>query len=515
LLVLLGLSIFAVKVLRYELPLTPADTRGMWQVELRITLRGDGRQGSVSAMIPASGTGQVVFDERSASDRLDFSIRNRGDARIGVWQGWLEGVHEIVYQFRARTFDVEVSLPDGPSEPPPSQLVEEYGKPTPEFPASAPEVAAVLERLALPPPANVADRVRTLYAFASHEIDTVHTAGSDAILALVQREGSPTGKSRLLVSFLRASGIPARMARGLLLRESLPPTERVWTEAYVGGVWLPMSSVEGTFGRLPEDVISLGSASGRSFKATGVRALGHRYHSMREYLRPEEVAVLMAPGNPMLERVSLYRLPMGTQQALRALLLLPLGALLVAVLRNLVGLPTYGTFMPLLVAFSLRGFPLGQGLALLAFVLVLGVASRLALERLRLLMVPRLAILLCIVVLSVAVLALVGQGTGNREFFAGVMFPIVILTMLVERFSIGIAEEGLRAALVPTLGSTLVAVAVYPALRSPDIEHLMFSFPELVFCIIGALVWIGGYTGYRLSDLARFRLFARPTGELR
>ena len=86
---------------------------------------------------------------------------------------------------------------------------------------------------------------------------------------------------------------------------------------------------------------------------------------------------------------------------------------------------------------------------------------------------------------------------------------------LVERFSIGIAEEGLRAALVPTLGSTLVAVAVYPALRSPDIEHLMFSFPELVFCIIGALVWIGGYTGYRLSDLARFRLFARPTGELR
>ena len=183
---------------------------------------------------------------------------------------------------------------------------------------------------------------------------------------------------------------------------------------------------------------------------------------------------------------------MGTQQALRALLLLPLGALLVAVLRNLVGLPTYGTFMPLLVAFSLRGFPLGQGLALLAFVLVLGVASRLALERLRLLMVPRLAILLCIVVLSVAVLALVGQGTG-----------------------IGIAEEGLRAALVPTLGSTLVAVAVYPALRSPDIEHLMFSFPELVFCIIGALVWIGGYTGYRLSDLARFRLFARPTGELR
>jgi hypothetical protein len=237
---------------------------------------------------------------------------------------------------------------------------------------------------------------------------------------------------------------------------------------------------------------------------------------MREHLRPEEIAVLMAPDNPLLERLSLYRLPMGTQQALRSLLLLPVGALLVAVLRNLVGLPTYGTFMPLLIAFALRDFPLGVGLLLVAFVLALGVASRLALERLRLLMVPRLAILLCIVVLSVAGFALVGEGTGSREFFAGVMFPIVILTMLVERFSITIAEEGLRAALVPTLGSVVVAVAAYPALGSPTVEHLMFSFPELVLCIVGALVWIGGYTGYRVSDLIRFRLFARvPVGAAR
>jgi hypothetical protein len=41
----------------------------------------------------------------------------------------------------------------------------------------------------------------------------------------------------------------------------------------------------------------------------------------------------------------------------------------------------------------------------------------------------------------------------------------------------------------------------------------MFSFPELVLCIMGLLVWIGGYTGYRLSDLLRFRLLARPEGE--
>jgi hypothetical protein len=36
----------------------------------------------------------------------------------------------------------------------------------------------------------------------------------------------------------------------------------------------------------------------------------------------------------------------------------------------------------------------------------------------------------------------------------------------------------------------------------------MFSFPELTFCVMGMLVWIGGYTGYRLLDLVRFRSFA-------
>jgi hypothetical protein len=28
---------------------------------------------------------------------------------------------------------------------------------------------------------------------------------------------------------------------------------------------------------------------------------------------------------------------------------------------------------------------------------------------------------------------------------------------------------------------------------------------------MGVLVWIGGYTGYRLLDLARFRSFADPS----
>jgi hypothetical protein len=34
----------------------------------------------------------------------------------------------------------------------------------------------------------------------------------------------------------------------------------------------------------------------------------------------------------------------------------------------------------------------------------------------------------------------------------------------------------------------------------------MFSFPELVFVVMGVLVLMGGYTGYRLAELVRFRM---------
>ena len=124
LLIALGMSVFGVKTWVYGLPVRAADTRGLWQVELRVTVRGDGRQGSVSALLPGPVEGQVVLDERSTSDRLQFSIRARDDVRLGVWQGRLDGVHEIFYQFRVQSRGVSLPLPDGPSEPPPKGVVE-------------------------------------------------------------------------------------------------------------------------------------------------------------------------------------------------------------------------------------------------------------------------------------------------------------------------------------------------------------------------------------------------------
>jgi hypothetical protein len=351
-----------------------------------------------------------------------------------------------------------------------------------------------------------------LFGFVSDEVASVPTGSEHAVLTLAAREGRPEGQARLLVTLLRAAGVPARPVLGLRLRSDAVLRTEVWVEAWVGDAWVPMSPVGGFLGRLPPDLLVLRRGSLQLLDSSGVEALGYRYRGRREELRREELVALMVPHSPLLAALSLYRLPFATQEVLRALLLLPLGALVIALFRNVIGVPTFGTFMPVLIAFTLRGTSLVLGLGMVLAVLALGIAGRLVLDRLRLLLVPRLSILLCVVVIAVTALALLGGGLGERDLTGSVLFPMVILTMLVERFSVTLAEEGLRPALLRAGYSVLVVACVYPLFQSERAEHLMFTFPELVFCVIGLLTLIGGYTGYRVSDLIRFRSLARAGG---
>jgi transglutaminase-like putative cysteine protease len=508
-LVALGLAVFGWKVFVYDLPVLPTDPEGLWRVELDVSVRGSSGRGSVRAPVPSTAPGQEVTDERSAADRLLFTIRTTDGERTAIWRGAFDGVHEIAYGFRVRLAQVEAPLPRDAIAASP-EIARRWGHAEREFPSDAPEIAETLQALALPPDSDVAGRVRSIFAMVAHEVATAAGGSDDALLALANRAGSERGKTALLVTLLRAAGVPARPVTGLELRTNTPPRETPWAEAWAGGAWVPLSPTGAFFALRPASLVALRTGSFANVETTGAEAVTYHYEALREHLRAEEVAAMMVPPSRVLRALSLYRLPVPTQAALRLLLVLPLGALIVAVFRNLIGVPTFGTFMPVLIAFALRNVPIYIGLAMVVAMIGAGVFGRLVLERLRLLLVPRLAILLCLVVLGVAAFAMLGRRFETREFFSGVLFPIVILTMLIERFSIAIAEEGMRTALARSGYSLLVTIAVYPVLRDPTAEYVMFSFPELTFCVMGVLVWIGGYTGYRLLDLVRFRSFAGP-----
>jgi len=513
-LVAIALAAFGWKTLVLGMPLAPSDPVGLWSVELEASARGDGESGTLAIALPSTGPGQLVFDEHSSSDRLVFTIRTEKGQRLGLWSGRFTGVHRVSHGFRVQLAGLHLPVASRVVNAPLPDEVAIYTEPTHELPSDADEVAALLDTLPLPGPTEPGARLRALFTYVAEEIQTVPSGSDDAVLALLAREGSAMGTTRLFATLLRGAGIPARLAYGLRLRDQASPQPHYGVLVWIGDRWVPFSPSEGQFAERPSDVVLVRIGSLEPVDETGIGAVAFAYHGLRERLRPEEVAAMMLPQSDLLTALSLYRLPIATQSLLRALLLLPVAALVMAVLRNLVGIPTYGTFLPILLAFALRGTSLGIGLTMVTSVLVLAILGRVGLERLRLLLVPRLAFLLCLIVLTVVGMSLLGRGFENRDLYRGVLFPMVILTMMAERVTITMQEEGARAALIRVGSTASVVLALSPIFQNELAEHLVFGFPEIIIGIMGLLVWIGGYTGYRLSDLVRFRSFAGPDPEL-
>jgi hypothetical protein len=511
----LGLAIFLWKAVVLDMPVMLASSEGLWRVEIQIDARGTGQRGSIRLALPSSDGGQAVFDDRALDDDLSFSEREEDGQRIGVWSGAFHGIQQVSHGFRVqfppRSAPVRGRARDTHAEEPvivEPEISAAWGGQTPVYPVKDPAVSAALDTLGALHQADLPGRARTLFGFVADEVQTLGRGSDDALLTLARREGSELGKVRLLVTLLRAAGIPSRPARGLLLGAETQPTESIWVQARLAGRWVSMAPVEGWYGEAPPGLLRIASGDAPLLRMTGLEGSGYRWRALREELGPEELAALMSPPSPALAAISLYRLPLATQHALRLLLLFPLGALLTAVLRNLVGFQTFGTFLPILVAFSLRGTGLEVGFAMFTAVIAVGYVGRLLLERLRLLMVPRVCIELCLVILLITGLSLTGRGLGQRDLFSGVLFPIVIMSMLIERFAIAASEQGHRAALARLGWTALAAMLAYPIFRGGWWEQLMFGYPELVLCVMGLLVWIGAYTGFRAVELLRFRSLA-------
>lgn len=507
LLVVLGLSIFGWKVLKLDVPLLPDEPEGLWQVGLRVSAVPEAPAYSLQAAMPSPNLQQFVFGEQFSSGRLRLGVRDEETGRRAVWRG--SGTSpfaiDLVYRVQLTRRDLQVPLRELDQEIP-ARIAKAYGASASDLPATSEAVTRVLEELGLPDERDVGGRIRSIFAFVEHE--TRSGRSDDPILVLRDREGSRLGRERLLATMLRAAGIPTRLARGLELREP-NPEQRVWCQVWVGD-WVPISATNRFLGNPPDNFLTLATNDAPLVSGSSLGSVDYEFEAIRERLSPQEVATMMMPSDDLFSAISLHRLPVGLQSALRILLLMPLGALVLTLLRNVVGFPSYGTFMPMLVALALRGTGLAIGLLLVGVVLLIGVFGRLFVTKLRLLLVPRLSLLLCIVVGSVTGLALLGFEFDERNFYAGLIFPIVILTMLIERFSITLAEEGLRSAAIRGGSSIALAVALYPLFTNPTIEHFMFSFPEWILVVMGILIWLGGYTGYRITDVLRFRRAVAP-----
>jgi hypothetical protein len=173
-------------------------------------------------------------------------------------------------------------------------------------------------------------------------------------------------------------------------------------------------------------------------------------------------------------------------------------------------------FMPVLIALAFTGTGLFWGTVFLTVIVSFALLSRVLIRHLYLLLAARIAFILTLVILVMVALFIIGDKYGMPSSGVGV-FPFVIMTMIVERISVGLEEEGAGTTL-RRIAATLAAIYLtYGVIHARGLQTLFLVYPELLLVILGLLVAVGRYTGYRLSELIRFRTLAdapRPTPPL-
>lgn len=449
---------------------------------------GHGERGRIELGIPRTDDSQSILDEQSFDDGLDFDAGTTLGERRAIWRGAIGEGRRLSYAFR-----VHLPKPQARITKAASARIETGIPKRPELIPDA--IEETLQRLRLNEQKEPEAIIASAFGFVAHDIETVAGASDDARLTLRLREGSEKGKSRLLVALLRAAGVEARMATGIALQRSGRVDLTRYVEAQASRGWVRLLTSAETPSEFPANFVRIAAGDSPILSTSGVEASQIEIRVLRESLQPSEIASFVAPASVFWRSLSLYRLPVETQSTLQVLLLLPIAVLIAAIFRNLIGVRTFGTFMPILIALSLRKTDLASGLLLVTSVTCAGVMGRLLLDRLRLLFVPRICLLLCLVILVVTGLAQIGYAFEGRGFMSGLLFPIVILSMLIERISVTTLEEGLESTQKLFLGSLALAASAYPIFQSDTLVHLFFGFPELILCVMACLVLTGGYRG--------------------
>ncbi len=469
-------------------PLFPRITERVWGA--RLAVRWSPQQAPVTFLLPWEDAQQEVGEERVQAPGLETAIRIDDDGVRRMQWGGGEAV--------TASYEAELVLrPAAPAGPPPAGEDLRRWLHTDAWPVAA--VAAATRLTATLPSAQVVRRCADWIA---------GRAAPPPSLAehLRQLRAAARGPAEAAVLCLRSGGYPARVVQGFPLRAGIYREPLRLPQVAEAGRWrvldLDLSPIPGLLTRVL--VWSAGegplvAGAGGSGVEWQLELRQRRSHLWRRFFEQT------VSQDAFLARWSLYQLPPDAQQVLHVLLLVPVGALLAALLRNVVGLNTFGTFMPILIAIAFRQTELAYGLGMFAAIIAAGYLVRLGLERYKLLLVPRLSAILTFVIGVIAFLALLGHHLAMRNIIAVGLFPIVILTMTIERFHVVAEETGARAALGMAARTLAVAAAVYGLLAWEYLQLVFFTYPELLLFVAAAQIALGRYVGFRLTELVRFR----------
>lgn len=481
------------KIKYWGFDLSPNRTANVWNIDAHISFKPTGEPIQVSLGIPVSPTEFKILNEDVIAKGYQSS-KDTEQGRINLTSPAQTFNQDIYYRLtiydneggRGKLVDNEVQPPKKPVyDEQQQQAVNTILADAENFEGGWPQkIIGIFNQEPLNP---------TLSAFLPVKI-------------------SERQRVQLMIDLLAVKGIPARMARGVRLEEGKQAAEAdLMLEAYDGYKWRLYDIHTGKAG-LPKNFIVFQRGGKSLLDVQGGVDSKVRFSVLKSVTSSFKLASHRASNNySKMFDYSIYSLPLLEQNTLKWLMVFPLGILVVVLMRNVIGIPTMGTFTPMLIAMSLVKTGFWSGFVCFSVIIAIGLLLRAILSKLNLLLVPRISAVVIFVILIMQFMTIIGYRLEWQIASSAVFFPIIITAWIIERASITWEEDGASNATKEIIYSMITAIATYFVISNESVRHITFAFDEINLVILFIVMLLGTYTGYRLTELKRFTPLAKKS----
>lgn len=477
------------KVRYWGFNFAPKQISDVWTIEAHISFMADGEPVKISMATPSDSPEFKILEENVVAPGYKVKKIDERPARIVISSKSKEGLQDIYY--RVMLFDnvdsrgkTAAPHPKAPSQP----YFDE------QIMLVAQELLSMSDKMEGDLPGRI---IRLLN----------ETPPLPQVQTYLPMKKTPKDMIKAIRELLALRNIPTRVARGFKLEEdkkALNPD--LMLEAYLDGQWKIYNIQTGEKG-LPENFVVFQRGGESLIDVEGGENSVIKFSVLKSISSSINLAGRRAKlaGKKSLFDYSIYNLPLVEQNTIKWLSIFPLAILIIVLMRNVVGVQTMGTFTPMLLSMSLIKTGFWPGMACFAIIISIGLLIRFILSKLNLLLVPRISAVVILVILIMQILTVTGYQFKINTALSAVFFPIIIMAWIIERASITWEEDGAMNAGKEIFYSLIVAIAVYFVISNEYIRHIMFAFNELNLVILFVVMLLGTYTGYRLTELKRFK----------
>lgn len=486
------------------------------QFTLSMTFEGDRDDIRILTYLPKNTNRQTVFDTR-----FDGLLENRQEEKDGglrgIWEGEeIQGLQRVTYRTNVIMQEMIYNIPEDLEIP--RQLergMKSYLSETDAIQVNHPEIVHLWQQIKPENDSNALAVIQAIYNFTDNELEGASYKGeTDALTALRLRQASCNGKSRLFVALARLNKLPARLVGGIVLDNGQKRTSHQWVEVYLGNYWVPFDPTNHHFAKIPAHYMELYRGDHVLFTRTRNINFDWEFDIRTTEMANGVYAALSSPEKADRFNAGAILAVLGLdEQTASIFLLFPFGALCITFFRNVVGIKSFGTFMPMLVAAACRYTGLDLGLTTFAIILLIALLMHHWLGKARLLKIPRLAA----VITTVTLLFLVVIGSFNlaeSQMELGIisLFPVVIISFTADRLH-RLVEDGSWGDIIKHLFGTIFLVCIcYAAFSSLLLRGAFALFPELLILVLATQIYIGRWTGVRATEFWRFWRLIQHSG---